>query len=654
MSSSPVKLYVYDLSNGLAKQLSKQLTGKQLDGIWHTSVVVFSKEFLYGQGIIVTPPGQSHFGNPLQILDMEETFIDEDTFNEYIHAMKEHYTADKYHLLEFNCNSFTNDVIGFLTGKSIPSFIGDLPTDFLSTPFGAALRPTIDAMYRRPHPGASRAAAPSPISASSTSTDSQLAASVLQSVAAQASAHPNLANGPGSALNHGTESLSGPVHVITNPASFRSFLNTHKAAVAFFTSSTCGPCRAIEPLFNKLAEDKSMKSRDPTMKGAAFAKVDIGVGLGHNLAAEHRVTATPTFIFFLDGVKIQEIRGANSAELKTQVDLLLFHAYPPHPHTKLSLPLIQKISFNPILFTQIPSADAMTTKLSSFIDSATWPASASSSKAEVKAVISNSIAPYLKTRQTNGTQSVNATTAMLAAWSQATALLVDSIPVEKLFPVVDLWRLFVLDPTTGTWTASLPSFDTHPLTLLLTVAHKQKMACPRNYLLTVLRLSSNVFANPPIAQRLVVGAYKDRLTVLVVQSLLHDDTGVKNASASLIFNLAVVVQSRRMRSMKGEEARGQGTVEMEEDEDWELEIITAVIEALNRETDNEEIVHRLTAALAFIIRLSPFLESLQPLLQVLQFREVLEGKVRENRWRNVEVRKLVEEVAILCDTSGPQ
>lgn len=32
--TSPVKLYVYDLSNGLAKQLSLSLTGKQIDGIW--------------------------------------------------------------------------------------------------------------------------------------------------------------------------------------------------------------------------------------------------------------------------------------------------------------------------------------------------------------------------------------------------------------------------------------------------------------------------------------------------------------------------------------------------------------------------------------------------------------------------------------------
>jgi hypothetical protein len=32
--SAPVKLYVYDLTNGMARQLSLQLTGRQIDGIW--------------------------------------------------------------------------------------------------------------------------------------------------------------------------------------------------------------------------------------------------------------------------------------------------------------------------------------------------------------------------------------------------------------------------------------------------------------------------------------------------------------------------------------------------------------------------------------------------------------------------------------------
>lgn len=123
----------------------------------HTSVVVFGREIFYGQGILETHPGQSHHGKPLHVIDIGETALDEETFNEYLLEISKHFTADKVctaileflrqilslelvssawyvvrHLVsnccssvraDFNCNSFTNDVIGFLTGGSIPSWI---------------------------------------------------------------------------------------------------------------------------------------------------------------------------------------------------------------------------------------------------------------------------------------------------------------------------------------------------------------------------------------------------------------------------------------------------------------------------------------------------------------------------------------------------
>jgi hypothetical protein len=49
--SFQVALNVYDLSGGMASQFSRQLTGKQIDGIWHTGIVVYGKEFYYGGGI---------------------------------------------------------------------------------------------------------------------------------------------------------------------------------------------------------------------------------------------------------------------------------------------------------------------------------------------------------------------------------------------------------------------------------------------------------------------------------------------------------------------------------------------------------------------------------------------------------------------------
>lgn len=145
-------------------------------------------------------------------------------------------------------------------------------------------------MYRRPGPGTAV-----PTSTANTPPNPELAASILQAVASQA------ANGSPHTNAQSINSLASPMHVITNPATFNSFLKTHRAVVAFFTSATCPPCRMIEPVFERLSEEKGLHEDN---NGAGFAKIDIGVGMGRNLATEWGIRATPTFIFFLDGKKV--------------------------------------------------------------------------------------------------------------------------------------------------------------------------------------------------------------------------------------------------------------------------------------------------------------------------------------------------------------
>jgi len=148
-------------------------------------------------------------------------------------------------------------------------------------------------MYRRPSPGAP--VPPPSVPAANASPNPQLAASILQAVASHAQANnPN--------PTQATKSLTGSVHIITNPATFKGFLQTHRAAVAFFTSATCPPCRMIEPIFERLSEEKGVREG---FSGAGFAKVDINVGMGRNLASEWNIRATPTFIFYLDGKKVR-------------------------------------------------------------------------------------------------------------------------------------------------------------------------------------------------------------------------------------------------------------------------------------------------------------------------------------------------------------
>ncbi|KAJ7935498.1 PPPDE putative peptidase domain-containing protein [Mycena leptocephala] len=641
---SSVKLYIYDLSNGLAKQLSQQLTGRQIDGIWHTSIVVFGKEVFYGQGINMTLPGRSHHGQPLQVVDLGETAIDRETWEEYLEEMRDHYTADKYHLLDFNCNSFTNDCAGFLTGGSIPAFVKDLPTDFLSTPFGAALRPTIDAMYSRPTPGAPAVAPPPP--------NQPVAASLLQAVAAQAQASSSTPSMPAAPLA-ATESLAGPIHPSTNSASFRNLLRTHRAVVAFFTDyQGCPPCRMIAPVFEQLAADKGVRAAAGG-RGAAFTKIDLRVGAGGTLATEWGVRVTPTFMFFLDGTKIAEIKGVDAGELKTQIDLLLFQAYPAHPHALLSLTAVKALSLEPILIMQVPALDTVLAKFVSFID-AVPPSPAT---AQAKEVLRTQVVPYLKARfAEKATPLPSATSALLTSWAAATTTLVGALPTEALFPLVDMWRLAALDPAAATWLAAAPGAG--PVGLLARTA-REVLAQPtqdkgtRNYVLTTLRLLANAFKSAPLARGLLCGSDGAAMGTLV-PALLHADSTVRTAAASLAFNAAAGVQRARVAGGAGlggvnvSNARADDAdMAMAADEDWQVELISALMEALERE-EGEDIVHRLVAALACLLHFMPEGSQVRDLVEVLGAREVVLGKLKVGSVQKKEVRRLVEEVGSLC------
>ncbi|KAG1776191.1 PPPDE putative peptidase domain-containing protein [Suillus placidus] len=637
--SALVKVYVYDLSKGLAGQLSLQLTGKQIDGVWHTSVVAFGKEIFYGPGICETEPGRSHHGSPLSIIDIGETSIDEQTFVEYLSQIKEHYTADKYHLLDFNCNSFTNDCLGFLTGGSLPSYIKDLPSDFLSTPFGAALRPTIDAMFRG---RASTGVLTPPPDIGPTATDSPnpaLASSLLQAVAASATS--NSSGAPSSSRNYlptpaptspptpvQSNSLTSPVHIATNSSSFRNVLRTHRAVVAFFTSATCGPCRMIEPVFEDLASSKSRTHN------VAFVKIDLSVGMSNAVGGEYGVRVTPTFILFLDGNKTHEMKGVNAPELRSQVDLLLYQAFPPHPHTVLSLPAIEAIPLNAILSSQVPNLDIVLAKVTGFIDAApSW--SGSATKEDTRQILAKNIIPYLKARGSSSPSNIS-----FEPWKDATTSLATNLSAGELFPIADMWRVALLKPAVCGWSATKLGPES-PILVLLSKAE----GAPRSYTLTLLKMISNAFANKVIARELLLSS-RSSITAVLVAALLHDDATVRLAAASLAFNMAAHLQRLRIEKVRGS-VEGD---DVGENEDWDVEMTSALLEVIEREKANEEIVYRLTASLALLIRLSPSIEQLTSLLEVLQAQKILKDKLERGGCGDAgvvkkEARKLIEEVA---------
>lgn len=70
----------------------------------------------------------------------------------------------------------------------------------------------------------------------------------------------------------------------------------------------CAPCKAIAPEIVKLSE---------THPDARFYKIDVDEH--PEIAAELEVRAMPTFIFFKDGKKLEQVVGANKPAIEAVV-----------------------------------------------------------------------------------------------------------------------------------------------------------------------------------------------------------------------------------------------------------------------------------------------------------------------------------------------
>lgn len=110
----------------------------------------------------------------------------------------------------------------------------------------------------------------------------------------------------------------------------------------------------------------------------------------------------------------------------------------------------------------------------------------------------------------------------------------------------------------------------------------------RNYVLTVVRLLCNTFSNTNLTRGLLTETtVKPKLTSVLVRALLHEDALVRTAAASLAFNVGAWLQNGRVEAVRN--GRGIQEDSPGEDEEWEVELVSAIVESLGRETGNEEV-----------------------------------------------------------------
>lgn len=210
----------------------------------------------------------------------------------------------------------------FLVGRAIPDYITSLPRNVLDTPFGQMLKPQLDQAIR----GVTQA----PVPASNIPSSNGVVrpkSSITQE-----------------AMTGGNVKFAGVVHKPTKMYHLSELLALAKntCAVIFFTSATCPPCKLVYPAYDELAASAGDK--------AVLIKVDLSEA--HEIGAKYQVRATPTFWTFLKGEKENEWVGASETQLRSNVNLLIQMANPPHPHTQLRLPTLQKLHKQPVTYAK--------------------------------------------------------------------------------------------------------------------------------------------------------------------------------------------------------------------------------------------------------------------------------------------------------------
>ena len=566
-----VQLYVYDLTRGMARAMSRQVLGTQIDAVYHTSLVFGNIEYFFGMGVQTCYPGSTHHGQPMEVIPMGTSHLPIEVVLEYLESLKEVYTPESYDLFAHNCNNFTNDFAMFLVGTGIPDHITNLPKRVLDTPFGQMLKPQIDAGMR------SMTQAPVPPQ------------NPLRAVAAnETNNRPQHSNPNGSASQTngvltGAPAYYGKVKTAASKTELDQYLQSASNTIAtiFFTSSTCAPCRIACQMYDQLAEQH---------RGALFLKVDIGSA--QDVALHYQVRATPTFMTFAKGTKQDAWSGADPNILKSNVESLIQQTVAPHPHTLLRVPNLQYGSQKPLTYAKIPPLDKLMAKLGS-------------AAADKEMVALRSFA------EKRGTDAKEAPLPDLRSIGNTFQTKVLALPPDVRFAAVDLLRCAMIDTRVSGFFAEEQQTETIPAL----IKHVNCLDdCPHSLRLVTIHLACNLFASPLYVKELM---RKDNtmtglLIQLITSSLLDPShPTARVAAASLAFNLAVA--NHRVRREEKVEALGESE---------QVELAASIIETLSTE-DNSDATKALLLALGYLLYCAPFEGELMDLVKALNAKAII-------------------------------
>ena len=473
----------------------------------------------------------------------------------------------------------------FLVGKNIPDHITSLPQTVLNTPFGQMLKPQLDNAIR----GVTQAPVPS--------------SSVPRPGAQQQAMSSRYASHSQSNGIQVKENERGVVYKPTRLKQLDELLASAKdsCAVIFFTSATCPPCKIVYPAYDELAAEAGNK--------AVLIKVDLTEA--YEIGAKYQVRATPTFMSFLKGEKENEWVGANESQLRGNVSLLIQMAHPAHPHALLRLPTLQRPHRTPVIYTKVPPIDKLVAKIGP-----------SGSDPAVSA-----LKEFVTARQRSG--ALDAPLPSLPGLSAFILKSLQTLPPENLFPLIDLFRVALVDARLSGYFAEDSSST---ILSILTKVVELDSSCPYTLRIVTLHMACNLFTSQLFPPKLLAdNALSTPLIQLVTTSLLDTEhTPVRVAAASLAFNIAAANHLRR-------------TAEQEDllPEGGQVELMASLLEAMGKERVSRDELRGLLLAVGLLKYTAPKHGELSDLCEAVGARDI----VVEARGAFADLRAELKELA---------
>lgn len=142
------------------------------------------------------------------------------------------------------------------------------------------------------------------------------------------------------------------------------------------------------------------------------------------------------------------------------------------------------------------------------------------------------------------------------------------IDLLRLALARDLGRL----STSPEFVAALPQ--------IITKATSSLDQATKPLVLTLVRFVSNILPSPALLTVLLAPTTLGNLTNVIVRALLEEDKGVRNAGAGLAWSVVGRVWSARAAGQDEQPCTG---------EEWQVEVASAVLEALGSEEESADV-----------------------------------------------------------------